>query len=94
MGLFGSLFNALGDISMSQYGIDKPRDALQVIQNMARRGKIYDQDESNPAKHIVTWLKRLSNSTDRRSREAAAVLESLRNDYSCRNYLEKNSIKI
>lgn len=94
MGLFGSLFNALGDVAVSQYGIDKPSDALQVIQNMARRGKIYDPDESNPAKHIVTWLKRLSNSTDRRSDVAAAVLESLRNDYSCRNYLEKNSIKV
>ena len=91
MGFLNSLFNSAQNAMMSQFGINRPRDAERVLENIIHSRR--DEEEKvKHAKPILMWLKKKSLSADRYAPEAKYVLDQVRDRY--RFFLEENCISI
>ena len=91
MGFFGSMFKKMGNAMMSQFGINRPGDALRVIDNIIRSGR-NEEDKVRYARSILMWLKELSLSADSQASEANYVLDDIRRYHS--NFLRDNDIDV
>lgn len=87
----GFLNNMLNSLSKDIFGVQRPRDALRILENIIRSNR--DDDEKvRHAKPILMWLKKLSLSADSKSREANEVLNEVRNRYA--DFLDINGINV
>ena len=91
MGFFDSLFKSLQNGVMSQYGINRPRDSLRVLENIIRSNRD-DEDKVKYARPILMWLKQLSLSNNNQADEANYVLDEVRRDHS--RFLSDNNIDV
>ena len=87
----GLLDNMSKFLSKNIFGVQRPRDALRILENIIQSNR--DDDEKvKYAKPILMWLKKLSLSADGMGREANEVLNQVRNRYS--NFLDINGIDV
>lgn len=91
MGFFGSLFKSVQSGVMSQFGINRPRDSLRVLENVIRSNRS-EEDKVKYARLILMWLKQLSLSNDNQADEANHVLDEIRTYYS--RFLSDNDIDV
>lgn len=91
MGFLDSMFKSVQKGMMSQFGINRPRDALRVLENIIRSNRD-DEDKVRYAKPILMWLKKLSLSNDGQASEANYVLDEVRSRYEY--FLDENSIRV
>lgn len=91
MGFFGSMFKKMGNAMMSQFGINRPRDSLRVLENVIRSNRS-EEDKVKYARPILMWLKQLSLSNDNQADEANYVLDDIRRYHS--DFLRDNDIDV
>ncbi len=91
MGFLDSMFKSVQKGMMSQFGINRPRDALRVLENIIRSNRD-DEDKVRYAKPILMWLKQLSLSNNNQADEANYVLDEIRRYHS--DFLEDNYLNV
>lgn len=95
MGFFDSLFSSMGksmeNAVLSQYGINRPRDALRVLDNIINSSRD-NEDKARYARPVLMWLNKLSLSNDSRASEANFVLDEIRTYH--KKFLRDNDINV